>query len=62
MIRDKNSNAVLNTDIEALNKYKMERKYYKRVDRLTADVVEIKQTVVQMCERIERLEKRQRNG
>lgn len=62
MIRDQKTNAVLNTDIEALNKYKMEKKYYKRVDTLRSDVDEIRETVVRMCERIENLEKIQNNG
>lgn len=57
--RDPNNNAaVLNTDKEALNKYKMERRYYRRVNKLENDILEIKQTVIKICERIDALEKK----
>jgi len=60
--RDPNSRAVINKDLEALNKYKTERLYYKRVDRLQNDVVEIQSTLVRICERIDALEKKHKNG
>jgi hypothetical protein len=57
--RDPNNNAaVLNTDKEALNKYKMERRYYRRVNKLENDILEIKETVIKICERIDALEKK----
>lgn len=54
--RDVKSNAVLNTDIESLNKYKLERSYYRKVDQLHADILEIKRSIISICEKIERLE------
>ena len=54
--RDKHSNAILNTDAQALHKYKMERLYYRKIDKLQTDVLEIQETLVRMCEKIEKLE------
>ena len=54
--RDVKTQAVLSTDIESLNKYKLERTYYRKVDQLHADILEIKKTIVSICEKIERLE------
>lgn len=54
--KDPQSGAVLNTDTDALNKYKMERKYYRRVDRLHDDVIEIKESIIAIYRRIEQLE------
>ena len=45
MTRDVTGKAVLNNDREALNKYKVERLYYRKIDKLHSDVTEIKQTV-----------------
>ena len=50
------SNAVLNTDAAALNKYKMERKLHRRVESLTKEVDEIKQTLARVCEKLEKVE------
>lgn len=54
--RDPNSKAVINTDAAALNKYKVERSYYRKVDRLQQDILEIKQSIITIYERIEKLE------
>ena len=54
--RDVKTNAVLNTDVESLNKYKLERSYYRKVDQLQADILEIKRSIISICEKIERLE------
>lgn len=54
--RDPKSNAILNTDIESLNKYKVERSYYRKVDRLQQDLVDIKRSITAIYERIEKLE------
>lgn len=54
--RDVKSKAVLNTDVESLNKYKLERSYYRKVDQLQADILEIKRSIISICEKIERLE------
>jgi hypothetical protein len=54
--RDSASGAVLSTDIVGLNKYKQDRAQYRKVDKLQADVLEIKQSILSICERIEKLE------
>ena len=54
--RDAKTHAVLNTDVESLNKYKLERSYYRKIDQLQSDILEIKKSIVSICERIERLE------
>jgi hypothetical protein len=54
--RDNNSGAVLNTDVAALNKYKVERNYYRKVDKLQDDILEIKRSIISIYERIEKLE------
>jgi hypothetical protein len=54
--RDGNSGAVLNTDAAALNKYKVERLYYRKVDKLQDDILEIKRSIISIYERIEKLE------
>jgi hypothetical protein len=54
--RDPNSKAVISTDLEALNKYKIERSYYRKVERMQQDLVEIKRSIITIYERIEKLE------
>lgn len=54
--RDNNSGAVLNTDVAALNKYKVERNYYRKIDKLQDDILEIKRSIISIYERIEKLE------
>ena len=54
--RHKKSNAVLNTDAAALNKYKMERKLHRKVESLTKEVAEIKQTLARVCKKLEKVE------
>jgi hypothetical protein len=54
--RDPKSNAIINTDIESLNKYKIERSYYRKVDRLQQDLLDIKRSITAIYERIEKLE------
>ena len=54
--RDKRSGAIVNTDVSALNKYKVERKYYRKVDRLHDDIVEIKKSITLIYDRIQKLE------
>lgn len=61
MIRDPKSKAVLNNDVQGLNKYKAEKKYRKKVDHLENEVVEIQQIVERMCNKIEELEKLEKN-
>ncbi len=54
--RDSQTKAILNTDIQALNKYKQERALYKRIEVLNKEVVEIKQVLVRVSERLENIE------
>jgi hypothetical protein len=55
-VRDENSQAVLATDSQSLNKYKKERRFYRTVSKLESDVHEIQKTLSDMCERITKLE------
>jgi hypothetical protein len=45
LVRDKNSNAILNTDLSALNKYKEEREYLLRVKNAVNDTEKLKEDV-----------------
>lgn len=54
--RDPKSGAIQNTDVAALNKYKQEKVLYKRVTTLNNEVTEIKQLLVSVCDRLEKLE------
>ena len=56
LVRDENSNAVLNTDIAALNKYKSERALYRKVESLTKELVEMKQCLIHISNRLEKIE------
>ena len=54
--RDSNSNAVLNMDAAALNKYKVEKKLHKRVASLTKELESVKSKLDLVCEKLEELE------
>lgn len=54
--RDPNSNAVINNDVQALNKYKQERALYRKVEVLTKELVVMKETVTRLCEKLEKIE------
>jgi hypothetical protein len=56
LIRDENSQAVINTDIVALNKYKSERALHRRVASLTKELVQVKQCLNRLNERIDKIE------
>ena len=56
LIRDENTQAVLNTDVVALNKYKSERALYRKVEMLSNELVEIKMCMSRLCERLEQIE------
>lgn len=56
LIRDKKSQAVLNTDAAALNKYKIERSYYRKIDTIQQDILEIKRSLIIIWEKIEEME------
>ena len=56
--RDKTTGASLSTDAAALNKYKIERNYYRKVDRIQNDLVDIKKSILDIYQRIEKLEEK----
>ena len=56
--KEETSGAILSTDAAALNKYKVERNLYRRVDRIQADLCDIKKSIIDIYERIEKLEER----
>jgi len=56
--RDKTTGAILNTDAAALNKYKVERSFYRKVDRIQTDLLDIKQSILDIYQRIEKLEEK----
>lgn len=58
LVRDTNSNAILNVSNEALNKYKQERERYLQMQKvmsehevLKQDIAEIKQLLLQLMDR-----------
>jgi hypothetical protein len=57
MIRDSRTNALINTDIQALNKYKAERNQVRKIEQLSKELEQIKVILCRVCETIERLEK-----
>jgi|11_taG_2_1085331.scaffolds.fasta_scaffold03471_3 uncharacterized coiled-coil DUF342 family protein len=54
--RDKHSNAIINSDVNALNKYKQDRALHRKVDALSKEVAEIKQTLTRVCETLDKTE------
>jgi len=56
--REQTSGAILSTDAAALNKYKVERNLYRRVDKIQSDLCDIKRSIIDIYERIEKLEER----
>lgn len=54
--RDQNSQAIVNADAQALNKYKQERALYRKVNSLHSDISDIKETLNRLCERLDRIE------
>jgi hypothetical protein len=54
--RDPHTKAVINTDAQALNKYKQERALYRKVEVLTKELVVMKETLVRVCEKLEKIE------
>ena len=56
--RDQHSNAVLNTDKAALNKYKKERALFRKVEMLTRELSEVKAALERCNEKLEQIENR----
>lgn len=59
MIRDRETNALLNNDTENLHKYKKEREQLKKFNTLSNEVAEIKNQLSKICDLLEKtVEKR----
>jgi hypothetical protein len=56
--RDKSSGAVLNTDKEALNKYKLDRRNQKIFDKVERDIEEIYKCISSISQRLDIIEQR----
>lgn len=56
LARDEKSNAVINTDVVALNKYKQERALHRKISRLTKELETAKQCLENVNTRLEKIE------
>lgn len=56
MIRDPNSNALINNDVVALNKYKMERNQLRKMESMAKELDEVKTQVAHICEILNRID------
>jgi hypothetical protein len=54
--RDEKTKALINTDAAALNKYKLERENFRRVEKLAEELNEVKHVLNKLCVVIERME------
>jgi len=57
MIRDPKTKALINDDVESLNKYKVERQQARDVKRISRELQEVKQVLKDVRKRIEEIEK-----
>ena len=58
MIRDTNTMALLNSDLESLNKYKEQRKNFGKTKSIVDDVENIKVLLKSVVDRLEQIEER----
>jgi hypothetical protein len=58
MYRDSKSQALINSDVSALNKYKLERDNTRKMESLSKELTEVKQTLAKLCDVIQKLESR----
>lgn len=56
MIRDPKSNALINNDVIALNKYKMERNQLRKMENMAKELDEVKTTLAHICEILNRID------
>tara|TARA_R110000868_G_scaffold271439_6_gene530852 strand:+ start:425 stop:607 length:183 start_codon:yes stop_codon:yes gene_type:complete len=56
--RDSQSGAIINTDKEALNKYKLERRNRKIFDKVEKDIEEIQKCISSISRRLDIIEQR----
>ena len=59
LVRDKTSNAILNTDEQALNKYREERARLMKMKNAVEEVDELKKEVSMLKEMLQKLLKRE---
>ena len=57
MVRDEKTKALVNNDLEALNKYKLERKQIRAMNDLIQEMSQIRSKLISVCERLEKVEK-----
>ena len=58
MYRDAKTQALINKDSAALNKYKLERDNNRKMESLSKEITEVKQTLAKLCDVIQKLESR----
>lgn len=56
LVRDEKSQAVINTDIVALNKYKQERALHRKISQLTKELSSAKQCLENVNARLDKIE------
>ncbi len=56
MIRQKESQALVNDNIAALNKYKVERDRVRKIDQLSKEVSELKVVLTSVCKKLDSIE------
>jgi hypothetical protein len=56
MIRDERSKALINNDVSALNKYKVDRDRARRIEQICKELPEIKRILSSLCERLDKIE------
>lgn len=53
--RDAKTKAILNTDVESLNKYKRERNTIKKIEQISNELSEVKLILANVCRKIEEI-------
>lgn len=56
MIRDEKSKALINNDVVALNKYKVERDRIRKIEALSKEIKDIRIVLSSVCEKLDRIE------
>jgi len=56
MIRDEKTKALINNDVSALNKYKLERDRIRKLENLSKEVTEIRKILNSVCEKLDKIE------
>jgi|LakMenE01Jun11ns_1017448.scaffolds.fasta_scaffold9700421_2 hypothetical protein len=56
MIRDERSRALINDDLAALNKYKVDRDRVRKIEQIYKELPEIRRVLSSLCERLDKIE------